>query len=311
MSSPALAHFTPLHGLVAATHTPFDPAGDLDLPAVDRQAEHLFRAGVKAVFVGGTTGESASLQLTERLALARRWAQVVRGTSLRLVVHVGANCLADARALAADAQAIGAAAVSALSPSYFKPRSLDVLIACCADIALAAPALPFYFYDIPSLTGVNFSASDLLESGVAKMPNLAGVKFTNPDLAGYQRCLRAGGGRFDVPWGADEYMLSALALGATGAVGSTYNFAAPLYTRMIAAFERGDLAAARVDQYRSVQLVDLLAGYGYMAAAKATMGFLGVPVGQPRLPHVALTAAQTQELRKKLEASGFFEWGVN
>ncbi|HEX8916083.1 MAG TPA: dihydrodipicolinate synthase family protein, partial [Humisphaera sp.] len=112
-----------LTGLVAATHTPFAADGSLNLSAVERQAEHLARAGVAAVFVGGTTGESASLTTDERIALAGRWADVVRQSPLRLVVHVGSNCLADARALASHAAAAGAAAVSMLAPSYFKPRS--------------------------------------------------------------------------------------------------------------------------------------------------------------------------------------------
>src|SRR5271170_4574767 len=109
-----------LLGLVAATHTPFDADGQLNLAAVAKQAEHLHRAGVNAVFICGSTGESHSLTVAERLALAQRWSEVVRGSKLRLVVHVGSNCLADARALAGQAQTLGVAAIAALSPSYFK-----------------------------------------------------------------------------------------------------------------------------------------------------------------------------------------------
>ena len=108
-----------LIGLVAATHTPFDTHGQLSLAAVEKQAEHLLRTGVNAVFIGGSTGECHSLTVEERRALAERWSEVVRGSSLRLVVHVGSNCLADARALASQAQARGAAAIAALAPSYF------------------------------------------------------------------------------------------------------------------------------------------------------------------------------------------------
>src|SRR4051794_39349687 len=122
-----------LHGLTAATHTPFRDDGELNLPAIERQAEHLHRNGVAAVFIGGTTGESHSLTLAERLALAQRWSDVARGSPLRLVIHIGANCLADARTLAAQAQSLGvASAIAALAPSYFKPKTLDVLVDCCA-----------------------------------------------------------------------------------------------------------------------------------------------------------------------------------
>jgi N-acetylneuraminate lyase len=297
-----------LHGLVAATHTPFDWDGYLNLTAVAKQAEHLHRVGVNTVFLGGSTGESHSLTVAERLALAQRWSEVVRGSKLSLVVHVGSNCLADARALAVQAQSLGVAAIAALAPSYFKPKSLDTLIACCAEIAGAAPALPFYFYDIPILTGVQFSMPEFLTVAPERIPTLAGLKFTNADLMAYQRCLHVQDGRFDIPWGMDEYLLAALALGAVGAVGSSYNFAAPVYHRLLAAFARGDLAMARAEQYRSVQLIELLAGFGYIAAAKAVMGLLGVEVGPPRLPIGHLTTEQCAQLQMRLERLGFFDW---
>jgi N-acetylneuraminate lyase len=295
-------------GLVAATHTPFDGDGGLHLAAVETLADHLALSGVNTVFVGGSTGECHSLTVDERLALARRWSEVVRGTQLRLIVHVGCNCLADARTLAAAAQADGVSAISALAPSYFKPKTMDDLVACAAEIAGAAPQLPFYFYDIPSMTGVQFPMPDFLDAAGERIPTLTGIKFTNPDLMAFQKCLHSHKGRFDVPWGVDEYLLAALALGARGAVGSSYAFAAPLYLRVMAAFSRGDLATARAEQFRSVRLIELLARYGYMAAAKAVMGFLGVDVGAARLPHAQLTADNKKRLQVDLEKLGFFDW---
>jgi len=297
-----------LTGLVVATHTPFKPDGSLNLPAVEKQAAHLLNHGLTTVFIGGSTGESQSLTVEERLQLAKRWFAVARGTPLQVVVHVGSNCLADARALAAQAQKLGAPAISALAPSYFKPRSLDALIACCASIANAAPETPFYYYDIPVLTGVSLSMPDFLAQAPERIPTLAGIKFTNSDLMSYQLCLRAAGGRFDVPYGTDEWLLAALALGAQGAVGSSYNFAAPVYQRLIKAFAAGDLETAREEQFKSVQLIQLLAGIGYMGAAKAVMGLLGVEVGPARLPNTNPTPEQLVRLRKSLEKLGFFDW---
>jgi N-acetylneuraminate lyase len=111
-----------------------------------------------------------------------------------------------------------------------------------------------------------------------------------------------------VPWGIDEALLAALAVGATGGVGSTYNFAAPIYNCLIAAFQRGDLDAAREEQMRSVRTIQKLAARGYMGAAKAVMKMLGVDVGPARLPCASLDAEQTRALRTELEQMGFFEW---
>src|SRR6185295_8538480 len=93
-----------LHGLVAATHTPFHADGSLNLDVIEKQAAHLLANGVKFAFIGGTTGESHSLALDERRALAQRWREVAHGSELKVIVHVGGNCLADARTLAAQAQ---------------------------------------------------------------------------------------------------------------------------------------------------------------------------------------------------------------
>ena len=297
-----------LTGLVAATHTPFHDDGSLNLSIVERQAEHLLNVGVTTAFIGGSTGESHSLNIDERLQLTTRWMEVVRGTDMKVVVHVGSNCLIDAAALARQAQQSGAVAVAALSPSYFKPRNVETLVACAKQIAAAAPETPFYFYDIPVLTGVSLSMPEFLAQGREVIPNLAGLKFTNPDLMAFQCCLRADGGSFDVPWGCDEFLLAAVALGATGAVGSTYNVAAPIYHRVLSAFAAGDLKSARDDQFRAVQLIQVLIKYGFIGATKALMTMLGVDVGPARLPNAPISREQTAALRSELDALGFFGW---
>jgi N-acetylneuraminate lyase len=295
----------PLVGLVPAVLTPLNEAGDLNLAAVEKQAALLAADGVSAVFVGGTTGEFSSLTVAERVQLARRWCEVAPGSQLRVVAHVGANCLADARELAADAEKHGAAAVATVAPNYFKPKSVAELVEWCAQLAAAAPRTPFYFYDIPTMTGVALPMPDFLEAAADRIPTLAGLKFTNPDLMTLQRLLHLQGGRFDVVWGFDEYLLAALVLGAEGAVGSTYNFAAPLYQRIIAAVKAGDLAAARADQFRSVQLITTMYKYGFLAAAKEVMRVRGVDLGPVRLPIQSLSSEKASELRKDLERLGF------
>jgi N-acetylneuraminate lyase len=273
---------------------------------VEKQAEHLVKNGVTAVFIGGSTGEGHSLNAEERSQLAQRWMEVARCAGLKVIVHVGSNCLVDARALAAHAQQIGAFAISALAPSYFKPRTVAGLIDCCLEIAAGAPGLPFYYYDIPALTGVSLSMPEFLARGKERIPNLAGIKWTNTDLLAYQLCWHAPGD-YELLWGNDDFLLAGLALGATAAVGSSYCFAAPIYHRLLKAFAAGDLAAARKEQFYSVQLLRMLSGYGYLGAAKAVMGILGVNVGPARVSNTNLTAAQVAALGRDLEELGFFD----
>ncbi len=157
------------------------------------------------------------------------------------------------------------------------------------------------------LTGVSLPMADYLEEAPARVATLSGVKFTNPDLMTFQRLLRAGGGRFDVLYGFDEQLLAAVALGARGAVGTSYNFAAPLYNRLLATASANDLAAARAEQYRGVELIALLQKYGFLAAAKEVMRLRGVELGPVRLPHVSLTPEQAAAFRRELAALGFPE----
>src|SRR5687767_14299467 len=234
----------PLHGLVVAAHTPFHSDGSLHLAVIEKQAEHFLKHKLPATFIGGTTGECSSLTLVERLALAERWLAVTRGTALRVVVHVGGNCLEDAKALAAQAEKLGASAFSAVAPCYFKPRDVGALVDCMAAIAGAAPALPFYYYEIPTMTGLALPPSEFLARAAERIPNLAGLKFTSSNLLEYQLCRNFRDGAFDVPFGFDEMLLGALALGAKGAMGSTYNFAAPIYQRLINAFSQGNFVSA-------------------------------------------------------------------
>lgn len=294
-----------LNGLVAATHTPFKKDGSLNLDGVEKIAAHLLANKVEIAFIGGSTGESHSLNVDERMKLAKRWFEIAKGTRLKVVVHVGSNCLEDARALSRQGQELGALAISALTPSYFKPRNVEALVDCCSFIASAAPQTPFYYYDIPTMTGVNLPMPEFLERAGKSIPNLKGLKFTNVDFMSFQLCGQMEGGRFEILWGVDEMLLPALSVGAHGAVGSTYNFAAPIYHRIMDAFKKFDFETARKEQLRSIRLVNILVKRGYMASAKAMMGMLGVDVGSPRLPNGSLKQDEFASLKSDLEKEGY------
>jgi len=292
----------PLHELVAATHSPFHPDGSLAPEVVPLQAQHLSNKGIRTVFITGSTGESHSLTLAEKLALYDAWHAAAPAHQLNVIAHVGSNCLEDCKTLARRANDLRFRAISALAPSYYKPGSLTSLIDTCAAIAAAAPDTPFYYYDIPALTGVTFPMEAFLTQAPDRIPTLAGIKFTNPDLVSYRRSLDVAGQRFDLPWGVDETLLAALATGAQGGVGSTYNWAAPLYQKLIAAFQSGDLPEARRLQSLSIAMIDAIAATGFLGTAKALMTHLGVPVGPARLPLTNPTQTQISQLLEKLNS---------
>ena len=292
--------------LIAAPHTPLDESGELNLEAVARQADHLRAVGVDGVFVAGSTGEGPSLTGSERRRLTERWVEVAG--RLEVIVHVGHQSLPEARALAQHAAESGARAIGAAPPSWFPIRSAEALAETCATIASGAPDLPFLYYHIPALSGVHAPMARLLDLAREQIPSFAGVKYTHLDPLDFQACVREHGDAMRLLWGCDELLLTGLGLGAHGAVGSSYNFAAPLYRRLIAAHERGDLDRARALQSQAALLIETLARHGYPAAAKATMKLLGVDCGpvRPPLPRLDPTAETT--LREDVERIGFFDW---
>lgn len=296
-----------LSGLIAAPHTPFRPDGSVALEVISQQARLLAHNRVAGAFICGTTGEGPSLTSAERRAIAEAWI-AARPAGLSVIVHVGHLCLADARALAAHAQEIGAGAIATVAPSFFKPSSQTELVAWCAEVAAGAPRLPFYYYTIPSMTNVALSAADFLAAAETHIPNLAGIKFTFENLMDFQRATAHGNGKFNVLFGRDEILLAGLGLGAKGAVGSTYNFAAPLYSRIIEAFNRGDLDSARRDQMRAVEFISVLDRHGGLAAGKSVMKLIGLDCGPVRLPIKALTDRDEASLREGLQRIGFFEY---
>lgn len=195
-------------GLFAAVFTPMCRDGSLNLAQIQPMVDYLVRAQISGLYVCGSTGEGPSLSSEERRTVAAAYVEAASG-KLPVVVQIGHNSLAEARALASHAQAVGADAISAMPPSYFKFSSLDTLIDCLSEIASATTNLPFFYYHIPSLTGMDFDMVEFLRLGCKRLPNLAGIKYSDTSIDGYQACLRFAPQRFSILFGCDEMLLSA------------------------------------------------------------------------------------------------------
>ena len=165
--------------------------------------------------------------------------------------------------------------------------------------------MPFYYYDIPVMTGVLFPMPDFLDRAALRIPSFAGIKFTNPDLMAYLRCLRSDGGRFDVAWGIDEYLLAAVALGAAGAVGSSYNFAAPIYHRLLAAMDRGDLAAAPKSSSSRCSSLPCSASSGIWPPPKPSWSDSVFPSARPGRPTAGSPRRSSRSSRRPSTDSAF------
>lgn len=287
------------HGLIAAPFTAFHADGSLNLATIPRQAARLREDGVSGAFVCGTTGEGLSMTLDERRVVAESWCAESNG--LRIIINASHNCLKDARELAQHAAETGAEAFATMAPNFFKPADVTALVDYCAELASAC-YLPFYFYHMPTMTGVQVSMAEFLRQASERIPTLAGIKFTDYDLYDYRRCLTLAGNRFEILFGRDEILLGALATGALGAVGSTYNYMAPVYLRMVDAYQAGELATAQVIMARIAEVVAVLGRYGGLAAGKALMQLVDIDCGPVRLPLRPLAEEQIANLLRDIES---------
>ncbi|TCD26163.1 dihydrodipicolinate synthetase [Pedobacter psychrodurus] len=297
---------TKLQGLIAAPFTPFDPSGKLNLSIIQAYYQFLKSNGVTGAFICGSTGEGVSLTREEKMEVAEAWATATKNDQdFKVMTLLGGTCLADCKVLAKHAAEIGLYGISFTAPSYFKPSNVWVLAEMCAEIASEVPEMPFYYYHIPVLTGANLNMIDLLEAVDGKIPNFAGVKYTHEDFMDFLSCMSFRNNKYDMLWGRDENMLSALVLGAKGAVGSTFNYLTPLYSRLIEAFEQNDLKTAVALQQKSIDFIRLLGKYGGIATGKAYMKMIGLDCGEFRLPVKNMDAAAFERFKTDVENLDF------
>jgi len=271
-------------GLVAAPFTPMHPDGELNTGVIGRYHDLLVKNRIAGAFINGSTGEGVSTTMKEKLRVMEAWAKHSSSGSLKVINLLGGTCYKDCIELARETQNMGLYAVALTSPSYFKPSSAKMLADYFIKVAEAVPEVPVYYYHIPVLTGGFFNMIDFMREVAPRVPNFAGIKYTHEDFMDFLSCLNYDGGRYDMLWGRDENFLSAMVLGARGAVGSTFNYAAPLYYKMIDAFDCNDLETARALQQKSIDMITLLGKYGGIATGKAFMRFIGLDCGEFRLP---------------------------
>ncbi|MUK31708.1 N-acetylneuraminate lyase [Aliivibrio fischeri] len=294
-----------LTGLIAAPHTPFDSSNNVNFEEIDKIAKHLIKDGVKGIYVCGTTGEGIHCSVEERKAIAERWVSA-SNNQLDIIVHTGALSIVDTLELTRHADTLDILATSAIGPCFFKPGSVADLVEYCATIAAAAPSKGFYYYH-SGMSGVNLNMEEFLIQADKRIPNLSGLKFNSGDLYEYQRCLRACDGKFDVPFGVDEHLPGALAVGAKSAVGSTYNYAAPHFNSIIDAFNRGDQEAVFNKMTNVIELIRVLVDFGGVAAGKVAMELHDINAGDPRLPLMPLTAEQKVTVATRMRNAGFMQ----
>lgn len=290
------ARLTP--GVSPAMATPLNADGHtVNTAVVPQLVDFLLNAGVKGLFIGGTTGEGILLDLPERLRLHETAVAAMAGRGVPLV-HVGANRLDTAVALAQHAAALATpVALVAVTPSFY-PISDEGLLTYYAAIAKAAPGLPIFAYDIPHLA-VNGISPAFLPRLCQEVPSLVGLKTSRPDAQAVRQLLEAAPPHLTVLAGNEAIALGLLALGAHGLISGLSTAVPEPFVALTHAFAQGDLAAASREQERINALLKLLPGNARIGAMKGILQARGIPVGTAVPPH---TTPDGRSIWEKMQA---------
>lgn len=303
-----MRNYQRMKGMIAATFTPMDKDGEINLNVIEQYADWIASTPIAGVFVCGTTGEFASLTIEERKLIVEKWVAAA-DKRFRVIVHVGANCQKYSIELAEHACRTGADAIASIAPSFFKPDRVDDLITFFEPISAAASELPFYYYNMPSITGVNLPVDKLLLEGKKRISNLVGTKFTHNNLMEMGTCINLCEGDFEVLHGFDEILIAGLAMGAKAGVGSTYNYLPQVYNGIFSAMERGDLLGAQTFQMQSIHTVEVIIKYGGgVRGGKAIMKLIGIDCGNCRAPIASFSIPEYEGLKKDLAAIDFWKF---
>ena len=279
-------------GACTALVTPF-LEGRINYPMMDQLLKRQIDAGIKAVVIAGTTGESPTLSDEEKLTLVRRCKDYV-GNRCLIIAGTGSNNTAHSVALSVAAEEAGADALLVVSPYYNKATPQGIYLHYLS--ICNAVSIPVIVYNVPGRTGLDIPVS--VYNQLASISNIAGVKEASTDITKIIRIRNACGPDFSVWAGNDDQIVPAMAVGGSGVISVLSNLY-PLQTQaMCDAALSGDFKTASNIQCQFLPLIDSLFSEVNPIPVKAAMNELGYDCGGCRLP---LCPMQPDKLKALIE----------
>ena len=285
-------------GIICAMITPLDENQDINPKATHELIDYLIDKGVYGLFILGTNGECHVLTDDEKVEFAKI---VIEYTNNRVPVFVGTggNSTREVISLSKKMEAIGASALSVITP-YFVPPTQAELILHYKAIADAVN-LPILMYNMPGKTGINIEPESVHE--LAKVKNIVGIKDSGGKLDNMKAYLEVTKGEdFVVFSGSDSLILDILKAGGHGAVAATANFLAEIDVAIYNHFIKGDFEAAQKAQNSIEELRRILKFGTIPSVIKQTVVLNGINVGSARLPATQPMGEKLEEIKRVVEA---------
>ncbi|MCC6683161.1 MAG: dihydrodipicolinate synthase family protein [Phycisphaeraceae bacterium] len=281
--------------IVAALITPFTDDDDVNHEALQQVIEHALSLGVRGFYVCGSTGEGLQMSVAERQQVVETVQSVVAGRC-GVMVNISHMDIRAAVELGEHAYEQGASAISALPPIYNPVSSED--IRDYLHELMDRTRAPFTIYHVPVLTGRSMSVDEV--AMLAKHPHFVGLKYTSDDSLLLARIKDIDEGRLMIWSGRDAYFLSNFAMGADGAVGSSFQLMGDVFNAIAKAYRSGDVQHARNLQTSASQIHARLGRYGPYQSYKACFELMGIAAGRCRRPFRGLPQEANTHLRETL-----------
>jgi len=286
-------------GVCTAIVTPFTDTGAVDFPTFEALIDRQLEAGVEAICVCGTTGESATLTPKEHHDLVEACVARVAGRA-KVVAGTGSNSTATALTLSQEAQALGADGLLLVTPYYNKTTQAGLIrhyeyIADRVD-------LPIILYNVPSRTGLS-CAPETYEA-LSHHPNINGVKEASGDFSLIARTRALCGEELNIWSGNDDQTVPLMAMGGRGVISVYSNLLPERMVRLARLCLQGDFAGAAALQAQEQALMDALFIEVNPIPVKAALELAGVASGRLRLPLCAISQPHLALLRTAMEKAG-------
>ena len=287
-------------GIFPAFYACYVDEGNVSAERTKALVEFLIEKGVSGLYVGGSSGECIYLSVEDRKKTLEVVMEVAKGR-IAIIAHVACNNTKDSCELARHAQQVGADAIAAIPPIYFRLPE-KAIAKYWNDISAAAPDMDFVIYNIPQLAGVSLTLSLLDE--MMKNPRVIGIKNSSmpvQDIQMFKRQALKNGRDIIVFNGPDEQFISGRIIGADAGIGGTYAVMPEVYVEMNNALAKGDLdKALRLQNAANEVTYTMCSAQGNMyAVAKAVLKErTGIDFGGVREPLLNLQSGDEEVVKK-------------
>ena len=295
-----------LYGVTVPLVTPLTKERTLDISSLEHLTDFLIEKGIHCLYPGGTTGEMMLMGMEDRKVLAET---VVRQTAGRAVVYIQAGAVnqADTITLAKHAVDIGADGIGVVTPVFYKLSDRE-LVSYYQSVCRSVPSdFPVYLYAIPQCA-VNDIPPALAEELAETCPNIAGIKYSYPNMSRIQEFMTIRSGSFSVLCGPDELFCAAVLTGGAGTVSGNAQVIPEHYVAIWNALERGDIPTAVSLQRKTNQLNQILSNDHNIARYKAALKYRKIlSDASTYAPLEPLSEAESRSMSDMLEELKFTE----